>query len=80
MARKFVFPDVNDRSANSTSIIATSDQIIGLYNQANPNDKMERVTQKVQDWFTSQATTTYQWDNAEMAGNQCFLRANIPPR
>jgi hypothetical protein len=78
MARRFVFPDPNDRSPNAPSVIVSSVQIIGLYNQENPDDKMERVTQKVQEWFTNEAVSKYNWHSATFAGNQCVLAMNLP--
>jgi len=80
MARHFVFPDPNDRSPNAPSVIVSNAQIIGIYNQENPTDKMERVTQKVQDWFIGQATSTYKWDTAHFAGNQCLLTVELTRR
>lgn len=79
MARKYYFPDPNDRSANAPSVIVSKPQVIGLWNQANPTDKMERVTEKVQTWFKDQAQM-YQWDDAHFSGNECRLLANIKKR
>jgi hypothetical protein len=78
MPRNFVFPDPNDRSPNAPSVIVSSAQIIGLYNQENPDDKMQRVTQKVQDWFINEATKKYNWHEASFAGNQCVLEMKLP--
>lgn len=79
MARKYYFPDPNDRSANAPSVIVSKPQVIGLWNQANPQDKMERVTEKVQNWFISESKT-YQWDSAHFSGNECQLIAKIEKR
>ena len=76
MARKYYFPDPNDRSANAPSVIASKPQIIGLWNQSNPTDKMERVTQKVQEWFDGEAKK-YKWDSIHFSGNECLLKATI---
>lgn len=78
MARPFVFPDPNDRSPNSPSEIVSSVQVLGLYNQ-NSDEKMERVTKKVQDWFRNKAHD-YQWDHAEFSGNQCILKVDMKRR
>jgi hypothetical protein len=53
-------------------------QVIGLWNQAHPGDWMERVTEKVQQWFQTEATARYKWDDAHFSGNGCQLRADIP--
>lgn len=74
MARPYVFPDPDDRSKNDPSIIVTSQQVIGIYNQYNAEgDEMQRVTKKVQDWFLKEAKNQG-WDDATFAGNQCILQ------
>lgn len=73
LARPYVFPDPNDRSKNDPSIIVTSQQVIGIYNQYNLDDEMQRVTQKVQDWFIAEAKAQG-WDEARFVGNQCILQ------
>lgn len=78
MARPFVFPDPNDCSPNNPSVIVSSTQVLGLYNQ-NSGEKMKRVTEKVQDWFCNKAKT-YQWDEATFSGSQCILAVNMPKR
>jgi hypothetical protein len=76
MARKYYFPDPNDRSANAPSVIVSKPQVIGLWNQANPTDKMERVTEKVQEWFINQSKA-YKWTSAHFSGNECQLVSAI---
>lgn len=78
MSKPFVFPDPNDRSPNSPSVIVPSAKILGIYNQ-NSGEKMERVTKKVQDWFCATAKA-YKWDEADFSGNQCILKVNMPAR
>lgn len=78
MARPYVFPDPNDRSPNDPSIIVSTEQVLGIYNQ-DCNDDMQRVTSKVIDWFKNEATT-YQWDKVEFVGNQCILSVNLELR
>lgn len=74
MARPYVFPDPNDRSKNDPSIIVSSQQVLGIYNQENTEgDEMQRVTKKVQEWFTNEAANQG-WDDASFSGNQCILR------
>lgn len=80
MARNFVFPDPNDRSPNAPSCIVSSPQVIGIYNQENPLDQMERVTQKVQEWFIQRAKEVYKWDDAHFSGNQCLLMMQLERR
>lgn len=77
MARPFVFPDPNDRSKNDPSIIVTSQQVIGIYNQDNKDgDEMQKVTKKVQDWFLAEAKRQG-WDEYSFSGNQCILKNNF---
>lgn len=73
MPRPFIFPDPNDRSPNSPSVIVSSTQILGLYNQKNKDDPKERVIKKVQDWFIQEAKDRYMWNEARFSGNQCML-------
>lgn len=79
MARPFIFPDPNDRSANSPSFIVSSTQILGIYKQYT-GETMERVTKKVQDWFCDIAKNNYFWDDASFSGNQCVLSVKIEKR
>jgi hypothetical protein len=79
MARKYYFPDPNDRSANAPSVIVSKPQIIGLWNQAHPNDKLEKVTERVQSWFKEESRAN-QWDLATFSGNECQLIATIEKR
>lgn len=78
MSRPHSFPDPDDRSPNDPSVIVTSEQVLGIYNRAHANEesKMQKVTTKVQEWFTEQAYEQG-WNNVEFAGNQCILRAKI---
>ena len=78
MARPFVFPDPNDRSPNNPSVIVSSTQVLGIYNQSS-GEKMKNVTEKVQTWFCEQAHT-YMWDDAKFSGNQCILTVDLPKR
>ena len=73
MPRPFVFPDPDDRSKNDPSVIASSQQVLGLYNQENDEEEMQRVTKKVQDWFIERAKQEG-WDEASFSGNQCILK------
>lgn len=80
MARPFVFPDPNDRSPNEPSVIVSSAQVLGLYNQDSGDaNKMLRVTEKVQTWFEGRARQ-YQWDETHFSGNQCLLAVKLQPR
>ena len=73
MSRPFVFPDPDDRSKNNPGIIATSEQVIGLYNQFNKDgDEIQRVTSTVKDWFLEEAKNQG-WDEAKFVGSQCIL-------
>lgn len=74
MARPFVFPDPDDRSKNNPAIIVSSEQVLGLYNQEHKDEEdMQKVTDKVQDWFVKEAKNNQGWDEARFAGNQCIL-------
>ena len=70
--RKYEQLDPNDRSVNSPTIIAAATRVLAIWNQANPNDKMEKITQKVKDWYISDAKKAG-WDKADFAGNECIL-------
>lgn len=72
MARRFVFPDPDDRSKNDPNIIVDSQRVLDIYNQDNKGSNMQRVTQKVQKWFCDTAKENG-WDGANFAGNQCLL-------
>lgn len=74
--RPYEFPDPDDRSANEPAIIVKAPHILGLYNQAHPEEQpMIRVAQSVQDWFEQEALKEH-WSSAEFAGNECILRNN----
>lgn len=77
MSRPFVFPDPDDRSKNEPSVIISSQQVIGIYNQYNlDGDEMQRVTDKVKDWFLKYSKEQG-WDEASFTGNQCILKNNF---
>lgn len=77
MSRPFVFPNPDDRSKNDPSIIVSSQQVIGLYNQNNDdNSEMQKVTSKVQEWFINKAKG-YGWDEANFVSSQCILKNNF---
>lgn len=78
MARKFVFPDPNDRSYNEPKVILDQPRVIGLFNQENNvRPKRQMVTQDVKEWFTNEAISRG-WDTAEFVGNQCTLGVDLP--
>ncbi len=76
MARPFVAPDPGDRSPNEPTFIASSAQVLGLYNQENPDDKRAKVTDPVKQWYASEMTKQG-WSNATFHGSQCMLEANV---
>ena len=75
MARPFSFPDPKDRSVNEPSTIVSGDQILGLYNQENDEDRV-RVNDTVKQWFKDTALSN-NWSNVQFTGNQAFLTANV---
>lgn len=75
MARPRIFPDPNDRSVNSPSIIVDSVDVLGYYSQQTGDEK-ERVVDSVKDWYKKEAVNQG-WASAEFHGNQCVLIANI---
>lgn len=77
MARPFTAPDPRDRSANEPSVMVSSNQVLGFYNQSNKTDKKERVVDSVKDWYVKEMTTNYGWHSAKFHGNQCLLQAKI---
>lgn len=73
MPRKYVFPDPDDRSKNDPSIIVNSKKVLGIYNQEHESDEdMQKVTQKVQEWFKDKAIEAG-WDDVRFSGGQCIL-------
>lgn len=73
MSRLYVFPDPDDRSKNDPSIIVSSKKVLGIYNQEHDDEEnMQKVTQKVQDWFKDKAETKG-WDDVRFSGGQCIL-------
>ncbi|MNJ59386.1 hypothetical protein D3C77_550680 [compost metagenome] len=74
--RPFEFPDPNDCSPNSPSVITKADKVLGLYNRANPKDKREKVTDPVRTWFLDRAGEEG-WSNAEFHGSDCLLKAKV---
>lgn len=73
MSRLYVFPDPDDRSKNDPSIIVSSKKVLGIYNQEHEaEENMQKVTQKVQDWFKEKAEENG-WDDIRFSGGQCIL-------
>ena len=74
---KYVFPDPNDRSKNDPCVIVNNKKVLGLYNQAHPDEEdMQRVMDKVQEWMTNEAKKLG-WDDVKFAGGQCILENNF---
>lgn len=76
MPGQYLFPDPNDRSKNEPCVIVSGKKVMGIYNQSNSNEEMQKVTDKVKDWFTKQAKEQG-WDEASFAGSQCILKNNF---
>ncbi|HEQ0128732.1 TPA: hypothetical protein VDW69_003170 [Pseudomonas aeruginosa] len=76
MARPFVAPDPGDRSPNEPTLIASSAQVLGLYNQENPDDKRVKVTEPVKEWYATEMTKLG-WKTAAFHGSQCMLEADV---
>ena len=76
MPRKYVLPDPDDRSKNDPSIIVSSKKVLGIYNQEHDDEDMQKVTQKVQEWFKSKAIEKG-WDDVRFSGGQCILENNF---
>ena len=76
MPRPFELPDPNDRSVNEPTAIMSSRQVLGLYNQENPDDRKERVVDSVKEWLEEHAENAG-WDEVEFSGSQAILTANI---
>ena len=76
MPRPFELPDPNDRSVNEPTAIMSSRQVLGLYNQENPEDKKERVVDSVKEWLIDHAQSVG-WDDVDFSGSQAILTANI---
>ena len=76
MARPFVAPDPKDRSPNEPTFIASSAQVLGLYNQENSDDKRERITEPVKIWYVGEMKKIG-WSEANFHGSQCVMEANV---
>ena len=76
MARPFIAPDPNDRSPNEPTFIASANQVAGLYNQENPDDKHAKVTEPVKQWYVTEMKRLG-WSKAVFHGSQCLLEANV---
>lgn len=76
MARPFVAPDPKDRSINEPSAIISATQVLGLYNQENPEDKKERIVPSVKSWYEARMRKEG-WDTSVFHGSQCVLTAKI---
>lgn len=76
MPRPFVAPDPNDRSPNEPTKIASLNQVLGLYNQENPDNRRERVTDPVRQWYVDEMLKLG-WASATFHGSQCLLEANV---
>ena len=77
MAGQYVFPDPDDRSKNDPCIIVNNKRVLGIYNQAHPDEEnMQKVTQKVQDWFRDESIANG-WDEVSFSGGQCILKNNF---
>ena len=77
MPRRFVFPDPQNRSVNEPTVIMSSAQILGLYNQENPGSgKAAYVTDAVRNWTTSTAQQAG-WSEVTFSGNQALLTAKV---
>lgn len=73
MSRRYSFPDPDDRSKNNPKFVCDSDKVLGIYNNdVEADQRMQKVTKKVQDWFVNEAKAQG-WSKAEFAGNQCIL-------
>lgn len=75
MARPFEFPDPNDRSINSPSVVVSQAQVIGNYQQEEDKTQ-QKVTEPVREWFVERAKEAG-WTKAEFHGSQCVLTATL---
>ena len=76
MPRPFIAPDPRDRSPNEPTYIASSAQVLGLFNQENPDDKHEKVTEPVRHWYSAKMHKAG-WSSATFHGSQCMLKADV---
>lgn len=76
MARPFAMPDPKDRSVNAPTAIMSGAQVLGLYNQENPDDKKERVVPSVKTWLEQDAAREG-WKKVDFSGNQAVLTADV---
>lgn len=74
--RPYEFPDPNDRSVNEPSTIAERDAVLGLYNQANPGNSYQAVSDTVRQWF-KEAAKKNGWTSVEFIDQKAVLTATV---
>lgn len=74
--RRYEHLDPNDRSPNAPAVIASSTRIKALFNQANPQERAENISQSVRDWFDS-ASMERGWSKVEWVGSEALLRKDF---
>ena len=74
--RRYEHLDPNDRSPNAPGVMASSTRIKALFNQANPQDRAENISQRVRDWF-EETSKERGWSQVEWVGNEALLRKDF---
>ncbi|WP_162617855.1 hypothetical protein [Salinicola halophilus] len=76
MARPYIFPDPKDRSPNEPTIALNQQKVLGIYNQHHPEDRREKVTDPVKEWFRDEANRQG-WKEATFHGSVCVLSVDV---
>ncbi len=78
MAKPYPFPDPNNCSPNAPVSTVPGEKVVELYNRYHEKDeRMQKVTTKVQNWLISKAKNEYSWDSVEFAGSESILRVKM---
>lgn len=74
--RPFEFPDPNDRSVNEPHEKLERREILGLYNQANPEVEAKNVSESVKQWLIAEGKTRG-FSTVQFIENTAILGANV---
>ena len=74
--RPYEFPDPKDRSVNDPHELVERERVLGLYNQANPNEQARNFSEKVRTWFEAEAARNG-WHSVQFVGDAAVLEARV---
>ena len=74
--RPFEFPDPNDRSVNEPHVKLERREILGLYNQANPDADAKNVSDTVKSWLVDEGKRQG-FSSIQFVESTAILGANV---